>query len=172
MLTTLYLVAKTLQPHGKFRAVHTRRIVLRLKETTLLQRARLAILALCDVKDHSMGMKLRCCVSINRTRGVMLEGCRYKLASRLRRMNIADASLRVVLQFMQGNANTFTMCITHTLVTTNKSRYRYRLRRRERCIPPCAMLRARDLLAILVLVGSFRLVLNELRGAYWMLSFA
>ncbi len=172
MLTTLYLVAETLQPHGEFGAVHTCRIVLRLKETTLLQRARLAILALCDVEDHSMGMKLRGCVPINRTRGVMLEGCRYKFAGRLRRMNIADASLRIVLQFMQRNANAFTMCFTHTLITANESRYRYRLWCGERRIPTCTMFRAGNLLAVLVLIGSCRLVLNELRGAYWMLSFA
>lgn len=172
MLTTLYLVAETLQPHGEFGAVHTCRIVLRLKETTLLQRARLAILPLCDVEDHSMGMKLRRCVSINWTRSVMLEGCCYKLSSRLRRMNIADAGLRVVLQFMQCNANAFAMCFTHTLITANESCYRYRLWCGERRIPTCAMFRAGNLPAILVFIGSCRLVLNELRGAYWMLSFA
>ena len=34
----------------------------------------------------------------------MLEGCRYELAGRFRRMNIADASLRVTFQFMQRKA--------------------------------------------------------------------
>ncbi len=93
--------------------------MLRLKETALLQGASLSILTLCDVEDHSMGMELGSCISINRPCGVMLEGCCGKLASRVRRMNIADACLRIPLQLMQRNANTFTMRITHTFITTN-----------------------------------------------------
>src|SRR5579884_2514016 len=110
-----------------------------------------------------MGMKLGSCVSINRSCGVMLERCCDELASRLRRMNIADASLCVAFQLMQRDADAFTMCITHALIATHKRSKRNGLWCGERCIPSCAMFRARDLLAMLVLIGSRRLMLDELR---------
>ena len=119
-----------------------------------------------------MGMKLWRSISINRPRSIVLKGCCYEFSCRLRCMNIADARLRVALQFMQRNANTFTMSITHTLITTNKSSDRHRLWRRERRIPSCAMFCAGDLLAVLVFVGSRWLMLDELRSTLWMLAFA
>ena len=117
-------------------------------------------------------MKLWRSISIYGTSGVMLEGCCDELACCLRRMDIADSRLRVAFQFMQRNANTFTMRFTHTFITTNKGCERYRLRCRERRIPSCAMFCAGDLLAILVFVGSRWLMLDELRSTLWMLTFA
>jgi hypothetical protein len=102
----------------------------------------------------------------------MLEGCGDELACCLGRMNVTDASLCVPLQFMQRNANTFAMGFTYTIITTYKGRERNRLRCRERRIPSRAMLRAGDLLAIAIVVGLRRLMLDELRIALWMPTFA
>jgi len=63
------------------------------------------------------------------------------------------------------------MRFAHTVITTYKRSERNRLRRRECCIPSCTMLRASDLLAVFIFVGSGRLVLDKLYGALWMLPF-
>lgn len=134
-----------------------------LLDSVTIARSRRHITTFYDTKES--------CVSIDRARGVMLEGCCDKLAGRLRRMNIANASLRVAFQFVQRNANTFAMCITHALIATNKSRHRYRLWRRERSIPTCTMFCTRNLLAIFVLIHSRWLMPHKLHLTDWMLAF-
>src|SRR5258705_9192827 len=110
MLSTLDLVAEALQTHGKLRTIYTCRVMVRLKETALLQCACLAVLSLRNVENHSVGVKLWCRISVNRPRRIMLEGRCDELACRFRRMNIADPSLCVALQFMQCDTHTFAMC--------------------------------------------------------------
>ncbi len=83
--------------YGKIRTIYARRVMLRLKETVLLQCACLAVLSLRDVENHGVGVKLRCRISLNRPRRVILEGCCNELVCRLKRMDIADTSLCVAL---------------------------------------------------------------------------
>jgi len=52
-------MCQAMQPHGEFRTIHAGRILLRLEEAALLERAGLAILALGDIEDDSMSVKLR-----------------------------------------------------------------------------------------------------------------
>jgi hypothetical protein len=60
----------------------------------------------------------------------------------------------------------------HTFIAPNERGERNRLRRGKRSVPSGAMFNARDLLAILVFVGLLRLVLDELRAAFRVLSLA
>jgi hypothetical protein len=64
------------------------------------------------------------------------------------------------------------MRFPHANITAHKRGKRNGLRSGKGRIPPGTVLNARNLLAILVLVGSRRLVLDELCAALWMLALA
>ena len=98
-----------------------------------------------------MGMELRRGVAVNRPRGVVLEGRGNEFARRLRRMDIADARLRVPLQLVKRHADTLPMRLPHAVIAAHKRGERYRLRRGERRIPSGAMFHAGHLLAVFVL---------------------
>ncbi len=117
-------------------------------------------------------MKLRRSVAIHRTGSVMFEGGSNELACRLGRVDIADARLRVPLQFAKCYADALTVGHTNTLVAAHQRCERDGFRRGEGRIPPGAVFDAGDFLAVLVLVGPCRLVLNELRAVFRMLAFA
>ena len=119
-----------------------------------------------------MSMKLWRSITIYRTGGVVLECGSDEFSGRLRRMNIADARLRVAFQFSQRYANAFTMRFTHTIITAHKRSQRNGLRRGESRIPSGAVLRAGDLLAVFIFVGSGWLMLDELYAALRLLAFA
>src|SRR6185503_18511049 len=89
-----------------------------------------------------------------------------------RGMNVADARLRIPLQFIECHTHTFAMRLAHSNVAADKRRERNRLRRRECRIPSGAMLNARDLFSVFVFVGSRRLVPYELQACLWMLALA
>jgi hypothetical protein len=146
--------------------------LLRLEKTSLLQRPRLAVLALGHVENDGMSMKLRRSIAIHRAGSVMLEGGGDKIGCRLWRVDIADARLRVPLQFAECYANTLTVRQAHTLVAAHKRGERNGFRRGECRVPPCAMFDTGDFLAVLVVVGLCRLMLDKLRAAFRMLSFA
>ncbi len=80
----------------------------------------MSVVALGDVEDHGMGMELRRSVAVHRPRGVVLKGSRNEFACRLRRMDIADAGLRVLLQLGQGNADALPMRLSHALIASDK----------------------------------------------------
>ena len=116
------------------------------------------------LKIDGVSVKLRRGVAVHRPGSVVLERGRNELARRLRRVNIADARLRVPLQFAKCDANAFAVRLPHALIATDKGGERNRLRRGERGIPSGPMLDAGDFLAVFVLVGSGGLVLDELRA--------
>ena len=95
-----------------------------------------------------------------------------KLASRLRRMNIADTRLGIPLQFIERYPYAFSVRLTYSKVAADKRGERNRLRCRKCRIPSGAMFYARDLFAVFVFVGSRRLVLNELQACLWVLALA
>jgi hypothetical protein len=136
-----------------------------------LQGSRLAVVALCHIENDGMGMQLRGGVPIDRPGCVVLEGCGCKFACRFRRVNIADASLRVLFQFSKRNTHTLAMCFPHAVITTHKRGNRNRLRRRKGRIPSSAMLHAGDLLAAFTFVGPGNLMLNKLLFSERMLAF-
>ena len=92
-------------------------------------------------------MKLRRSIAIDRPRGVVLESRGDEFAGRLRGMDIADPRLRVSLKFLQRRAYTLPMGLPHPIIAAHKRGNRYRLRRRERGVPPGAVLDAGDLSA-------------------------
>src|SRR5260370_32367159 len=107
MLSSLDLIANPLQPRGKLGTIHAGRILLRLEKTSLLKSARLAVLALGHIENDGMSVKLRRSIAIHRAGSVMLEGGGDKLGCRLWRVDIADARLRIPLQFAKCYADTF-----------------------------------------------------------------
>ena len=143
-----------------------------MEKASLLKRPRLAVLALGHIENDGMSMKLRCSIPIHRAGSVMLEGGGNELGRRLWRVDIADARLRIPLQFAERDADTLTVRLPHTLIAAHKRGERDGFRRGECRIPPGAMFDAGDFLAVLVVVGLCRLVLDELRAAFRMLAFA
>src|SRR5208282_4644846 len=83
MLAAFDLIAQPLQTHGKLGTVHTGRILLRLEKAALLQRPRLAVLALGHIENDGMRMKLRRSIPVHRAGGVVLEGGGDELGRRL-----------------------------------------------------------------------------------------
>jgi hypothetical protein len=67
-----------------------------------------------------MSVKLRRGIAIHRAGGVMLEGRGNELAGRLRCMDVADARLRVSLQFSESDADAFTVRLPHTIIAAHK----------------------------------------------------
>ena len=93
--------------------------LLRSEEALRLNRARLAIVALGDVENNRVGMQLRRNIAIDRARGIVLELGGDKLARGLGRMIAADASLRVVFELVEGNADAFPMRFPDAVIATN-----------------------------------------------------
>ena len=120
MLSSLDLIANPLQPRGKLGTIHAGRILLRLEKAALLQRPRLAVLALGHIENNGMSMKLRRSIAIDWAGSVMLEGGDNELGRRLGRVDIADARLRVPLQFAKCYADTLTVGHTNTLVAAHQ----------------------------------------------------
>src|SRR5580658_760164 len=171
MLAAFDLIAQTVKAHGKLGTIHAGRILLRLEKASLLQRPRLAVLALCHIENNGMSMKLRRSIAIHRAGSVMLEGGGDELGRRLGRVDVADPRLRIPLQFAKRDADTFAVRHTDTHIAAHKRGERDGFRGRECRIPPGAMFDAGYFRAVLVLVGSCRLVLDELRVAFRMLSY-
>ena len=139
MLTAFDLIAEALQPHRKFGSVYRRRILLRLEQAALLQRARLSILSFGHIEDHSVSVKLWCSIAVYGTCGVMLKRSGSKLTGCLWRMNVTNASLCVSFQLLQCHADAFAVRFTHAIIATHKGRKRNRLGCGERRVPPCTM---------------------------------
>lgn len=122
----------------------------------------MSVVVFGDVEDHSMSVDLRRGVAVRSPRGVVLEGSRNEFACRLRRVEVADACLRVPLQLTQGDPHTLQMRLSHALIPAHKCSERNRLRCGERSIPTSAMLYARHFLAESSLIGFRSLMANEL----------
>ena len=113
----------------------------------------MSVVAFGDIEDHSMGVELRRGVAVYRPRGIVLEGSRNEFACRLRRMDVADAGLRVLLQLVERHADALPMRLSYALIAAHKGGERNRLRRGERSIPTGAMFYARHFLAEFSLIG-------------------
>ncbi len=135
------------------------------------RRVSVTVVALGDVENYSMSMKLRRGVTVHGTRGVVLEGSCDEFACRLRGMNIADAGLRVLLQLVKCHADALPMRLSYALIAPNKRSERYRFWSGERGIPTGAMLHARHFLAKFSFISSRGLMTNELHFRVRMLAF-
>src|ERR1019366_9238622 len=129
-----------------------------------------AVLPLGHVEDHGMGMKLRCRVTIDRPRGIVLESGCDEFSGRLRGVHIADPRLRVPLKFLKRCANTLAMGFPHPVIAAHKRGERHRLRRRERGVPPGTMLGAGHFRAEFAFIGSRNLMPDKLLFGVRMLA--
>ena len=118
-----------------------------------------------------MGMKLRRRIAIDGPRGIMLESGGDEFSGRLRGMDIADPRLGVSFQLLKRRAHTLPMGFPHAIIAAHKRGKRYRLRRRERGVPPGAMLGTGDLSAEFAFVGSRNLMPDKLLFGVRMLAF-
>ncbi len=177
MLAALQFVAQLFKTQRQLRSVDRRDVALRHEYLVRLQGAHLfpifeTVLALGHIEDHGMGVKLRRRIAIDGPRRVVLEGGGDEFACCLRRMDIADARLRVSLQFPKRRADALPVGFPHTIIAAHESGNRYRLRRGERGVPPGAMLDAGDLSAVFAFIGSRNLMPDELLFGVRMLAFA
>ena len=150
--------------------IHGGRELLGLEETARLQGAHGSIFALGHIEDHGMGMKLRRCISVHRTGGVMLECRGDKLPGSLRRMVAADACLGIVLQLVKSEGNGLPMCFPNLVIAAHESRQRDRFRRGEGGVPTCAMLNGRHSPPVFRLVFMDGTVPDELFAGRRMLT--
>src|SRR5580698_4508872 len=100
--------------------IDRRRKLLGGEETLRLNRARLAVVALGDVENHRVCVKLWRDIAIDRTGGVVLKLGGDKFASGLGRMIAADAGLRVVFELVEGNADALPVGLTDTLIAADE----------------------------------------------------
>ena len=118
-----------------------------------------------------MCVELRRGVAVYRPRGIVLEGSCNEFACCLRRMNVADAGLRVLLQLGERHADALPVRLSYALIATDKSGERNRLWRGECSIPTGAMFYACYLSAEFSLVSFGGLMANKLRFRVRMLAF-
>ena len=125
-------------------------------KTLRLDGARLAILALRDIEDDGVSMKLRRDIAINRAGSVVLEFRGDELARGLGRMIAADTRLRVAFELVEGGADALPVRLAHPLIAANEGGERDRFRSGKCRIPTGAVLHRLDgfPVRILVFVGS------------------
>ena len=109
-----------------------------------------------------MGVELRGGVALHRSRCVVLEGGGHEFPSGLRRMDIADARLRVPLQFPQSDTHAFAVRHSYPIIASYKSGERNRLRRGKCGVPSGAMFHAGHFFAVLALIRFGGLMPDEL----------
>src|SRR5208282_2813432 len=127
-----------------------------------LQGSRFAILRFREIEEHSMSVQLRCCVSINRSRAVMLEGGCDPFTGRFRETIAAHARLDELLHLIQCNFDTVPMCLAHGFISTHESSQRNALGSRERRVPGGTVLHWANHLTSRVDVFARCLMANEL----------
>jgi len=127
-LSALDLVTEIAQPIHQLRLVDGGGELLRLKEAVLLKSARSTVRALGYVEDDGMGVKLRCGVTGDGPRRVVLELGGNEFTGRFSRMVAADPRLGVSLKLVQGFGDSDAVRLPDLLIAAYKSRKRDRLR--------------------------------------------
>jgi hypothetical protein len=85
-----------------------------------LETARCSVRLLSRVEDYGMGVKLQCGVAINGPSRIVFKSGSNKFAGGLRRVNIADPGLRVLLRFPKCCPNTLPMGFPDSLIAAHK----------------------------------------------------
>ena len=132
----------------------------------------LAVVALGHIEDDRVGMKLRRNVTIDRAGGVVFKLGGDEFGRRLGRMVSADASLRVVFELLQGDANALAVGRTHIVVAADKRGKRDGFGRGKRRIPTGSMLHCLDRFAVRILVFIGCALANKLLAGGRMLALA
>src|SRR5580698_9928304 len=104
---------------GQLGLIDSRGKLLRGEEALRLDCARLAIVALREIKNDRVSMQLWRDIPIDRTGCVVLTLGGDKPARRLGRMIAADAGRRIVLQLVKGNADALPVRFADALIAAD-----------------------------------------------------
>src|SRR5438309_1629273 len=94
-----------------------------------------AVFCLGEIEEYDMRVQLRCGITPYWSGAVVFEFRCYPLASCFCRKIPADAGLNIPLQFVECDADAFSMRFPHPVISAHKGGQRYAFRGRERCIP-------------------------------------
>ena len=160
-VAALDLVAQGGEARRQLRAVHRRRVGLRLVEFARLERAGAPVVAFGHIEDHDVRVQLGRGVAVDGPRAVVFEGGGDPLPRRLGGMIAADARLDVRFHLVERHRDARPMRLAHAVIAADQGGQRHALRRRERRIPRRAVGHRRDGLAARVDVRPRCLVLDE-----------
>src|SRR5438552_16335352 len=96
-----------------------------------------AVFGLRKIEEDDMRVQLRCGITVDRPGAVVLEFRSYPFARCFCGKIPADARLDIPLQFIECNANAFSMCLPYSFISAHKGSQRYALRCRKRRDCPC-----------------------------------
>ena len=145
--------------------------MLRFVEFTRLQGIGFAVFGLRKIEENDMRMQLRCRVTVYRPGAVVLEFRRHPFAGCFCGKIPADARLDIPLQFIECNANAFSMCLPYAFISAHKGSQRHALRCRKRCIPSRAVLHRTYLPTVPVYVFPRCLMAHQLLATHRVLAF-
>src|SRR6266513_2894141 len=118
-----------------------------------------------------MRVQLRCGITVDWPGAIVLEFCGHPFAGCFRGKIPADARLDIPLQFIECNANAFSMSFSYSFISAHKRSQRYALRCRKRRIPTRAVLHRTYLPAVPVYVFPRCLMAHQLLAGHRVLAF-
>src|SRR2546430_4823736 len=130
-----------------------------------------AVFSLREIEEDDMRMQLRCGITVYRPGAVVLEFCGYPFAGCFCGKIPADTRLDIPLQFIECNANAFSMCLPYPFISAHKGSQRHALRCRKRRIPSCAVLHRTYLLTVPIYVFPRCLMAHQLLASHRVLAF-
>src|SRR5437879_6541111 len=130
-----------------------------------------AVFGLRKIEEDDMRVQLRCGITVDRPGAVVLEFRCYPFARCFCGKIPADARLDIPLQFVECNANAFSMCLPYSFISAHKGSQRYALRCRKRRIPSRAVLHRTYLLTVPVYVFPRCLIAHQLLARHRVLAF-
>src|SRR5208283_2008150 len=142
------------------------------EEALRLDCARLAVVALRDIKNDRVSMQLLRDIPIDRTGCIVLKLGGYKFASGFGRMVAADAGLCVLFELVEGNADALPVGLTDTLIAADEGGQRDGFGRGKCCIPTGTVFHRLDGLAVGILIFIGRSLSHKLLAGLWMLALA
>src|SRR5437879_1395374 len=122
------------------------------------------------IEKDDVRMQLRCRVAVYRPGAVVLEFRRHPFAGCFCGKIPAEARLDIPLQFIECNANAFSMRLPYSVISAHKGSQRHALRCRERRIPSRAVLHRTYLLTVPVYVFPRCLMAHQLLATHRVLA--
>src|SRR6267378_6348198 len=130
-----------------------------------------AAFGLREIEEDDMRMQLRRGITVDRPGAVVLEFRGYPFAGCFCGKIPADARLDIPLQFIECNANAFSMCLPYSFISAHKGSQRHALRCRKRRIPSRAVLHRTYLPTVPVYVFPRGLMAHQLLATHRVLPF-
>src|SRR5437660_11480146 len=130
-----------------------------------------AVFGLCEIEEDDMRVQLRCGITVDRPGAVVLEFCGHPFAGCFCGKIPADARLDIPFQFIECNANAFSMSFSVSFISAHEINQRHALRCRKRCIPSRAVLHRTYLPTVPVYVFPRCLMAHQLLATHRVLAF-